>query len=424
MGIARLARPGFSPLDEELALLPGELSPGLVQVVVELGATMPFGKAAAKVQRFTGVWVSQETVRGYTEEAGAAYVAEQAAELARLARELPPVPAGPAVQQVSVDGAMVPLRTGKWAEVKTLAIGTVVQRPAKEGAWQAHAQDVSYYARMTDAASFIQQAQLELHRRGTARAGQVAFVADGSEWIDGFQATLLPKAVRILDFPHAVEYLTTAGQASLGIGTVALHAWLAIQAHALKHEPIDIVLKAVRELPVTAARDPGAATAARDGSLAYLEKRREQLDYARFVALGYPIGSGMVESANKLVVEARLKGSGMHWAPVHVDPMLALRTIECADRWDEAWPGICRHLREQRLARRHAQHQARHPQPASPPPLSTPPAPRTRTPRVQIHRAPPQHPPTVVHGRPTASHPWKRALLAGGRRHQEHNRNL
>jgi hypothetical protein len=49
--------------------------------------------------------------------------------------------------------------------------------------------------------------------------------------------------------------------------------------------------------------------------ISYLEKRYEQMRYAQFVASSYPIGSGMVESGNKLVVEARLKGAGMHWAP-------------------------------------------------------------------------------------------------------------
>ena len=38
--------------------------------------------------------------------------------------------------------------------------------------------------------------------------------------------------------------------------------------------------------------------------------------------------------------EARLKGAGMHWAPAPVDPMVALRTVECADRWAEAWPRL------------------------------------------------------------------------------------
>ncbi len=33
--------------------------------------------------------------------------------------------------------------------------------------------------------------------------------------------------------------------------------------------------------------------------------------YARFRAQGYPIGSGSVESANKLVVQSRMKQAGM-----------------------------------------------------------------------------------------------------------------
>ena len=74
--------------------------------------------------------------------------------------------------------------------------------------------------------------------------------------------------------------------------------------------------------------------------------------YPEFLAAGWPIGDGAVESANKLVVEARLKGSGMHWSRTQVNPMLALRNIVCHDRWDEAWPQIVQTLRQQAQQRR------------------------------------------------------------------------
>ena len=45
----------------------------------------------------------------------------------------------------------------------------------------------------------------------------------------------------------------------------------------------------------------------------YLEKRLDMLRYAAFRAGGYPIGRGIVESANKVVIESRLKGAGKHW---------------------------------------------------------------------------------------------------------------
>jgi len=55
----------------------------------------------------------------------------------------------------------------------------------------------------------------------------------------------------------------------------------------------------------------------------------------------------MVESANKVVVEARLKGAGMHWEPSHVNPMLTLRTAVCNERWEETWQEISREQRRQ-----------------------------------------------------------------------------
>ena len=52
----------------------------------------------------------------------------------------------------------------------------------------------------------------------------------------------------------------------------------------------------------------------------YLEQRVEQMPFARFQEKGYPVGICIVESACKLVVEARLKGSGIQWVDMNVTP--------------------------------------------------------------------------------------------------------
>ncbi len=80
------------------------------------------------------------------------------------------------------------------------------------------------------------------------------------------------------------------------------------------------MLAALARLPVQAAVDPIVAAEARDGAMAYFTKRLVQVHYAAFQTAGYPIASGSTESANKVVVEARLKGSGMHWARANVNP--------------------------------------------------------------------------------------------------------
>ena len=164
----------FPPLDEALGLLPGELSPRLVEGLARCGVKVPFAQAAEDLRFFWGVWVSEDTACRQTEAVGAAYVAVQEAELARLERERPGPPPGPPIQQVSADGAMVPLRHGKWGEVKTLAVGTVTTKPGEDGPVVC-TRDLSYFSRLTDAAAFTRQARVELHARGTRRRPQIRY---------------------------------------------------------------------------------------------------------------------------------------------------------------------------------------------------------------------------------------------------------
>jgi hypothetical protein len=409
----------------------GSLSPRLVESIVRLGTWMPFERVPDALAFFTGVAISAETARRVTEAAGAALAAAETEEVEHLERDSTEGPCGPAVQQVSADGAMVPLCGGEWAEVKTVAIGTVAVAPASEpGAEPAiHARDLSYFSRLADAETFGRLALLELVRRGTLRAGLVLGVMDGSEWLQGFLDLHRPDAVRILDFPHAVEHLATAVQASLGAGTLRSATWLERQRHVLRHGDPAAVLVALCDLPVAAAPDPVAAEQARDLALGYFAKRWAQIQYAQFRQQGYPIGSGMVESANKLVVEARLKGSGMRWARANVNPMVALRAMACSDRWAETWPAICRKRREQATqGRRQRQQAKRAARPRAPADADHSLAPAVAS-DLQPEPAglaqgrtrgapPPTRPsPTTVDGRPTRHHPWKRPLLAGGRRH-------
>jgi hypothetical protein len=414
MRCARPAEQVFFPLDDELALLPGELSATLAQGVVRLGTQLPFAQAAAEVAFFWGVELEETTVRRYTHAAGGAYVGEQTAELERLERARPAAPAGPAVQYLSADGAMVPLVGGQWAEVKTLAIGTVEVRPGPAGLPEVHTTDLTYFSRLLEAEAFTRQAYVEAYRRGTEHAQVVCAVQDGAEWEQKLVDVLRPDAVRILDFPHALEHVTAAAELVLGQATPELQAWLEQQAHTLKHaaDGARHVLRALVQLPVQRAADRTAAAEACAATVTYFTKRLAQVQYASFQAAGYPIGSGSTESANKLVVGARLKGSGMHWARAHVNPLVALRTVACSDRWAEAWPRITSRLRAQAQERRRARWQRRHPpQQAAPvpPTVSHPP----RSPAAVIPKR--QHTKTIVNGRPTASHPWRRHDFIFGR---------
>ena len=309
----------------------GNLTPNLQASLTRLGSFMPFERAVESLDDLLHVQISEPTVRRKTEKWGAAYVGVQEEEVKRIEEELPTAPAGPDKMLLSVDGAMVPLVGGDWAEVKTLLLGVIDQPVWEGGEWKVHASDLSYFSRLMEAETFAQAALGETHRRGVESARHVVAVTDGAEWEQGFIDYHREDAARVLDFPHAAEYIARMGTAVWGAETATTKEWLSKQLHTLKHEgPIDVLCELrtlVQEHPeLPELHEP----------CAYLEKREAHMQYPACLAQGWPMGSGAVESGNKVVVEARLKGAGMHWARAHVNPMVALRSAICSDRWQEA----------------------------------------------------------------------------------------
>jgi hypothetical protein len=328
---------------------------------------------------------------------------------------------------ISADGATIPLVGGKWEEVKTLVIGEPRVVTGRNGERVVKTEKLSYFSRVLEAEAFKWQALVETHRRGVATAGKVSCLADGAEWIQGMADFHRPDAQRILDMPHAGEYVYAMGQALYGEGTPEALAWGQQQMQTLKTQGAGAVLPTLETLTKTHPQLPIL-----EEKLAYLRKREDQMQYPTYQAEGWPIGSGIVESANKLVVEDRLKGSGMRWAPGHVNPLLALRNIVFNDRWEEAWPQITGDLRQQTWQRRLARQRGRRDAPAleetrtSPPP-SEEGASDTTLPTCQTAQPEPVPAATATVARnapqphrPAPDHPWRHSPI-GKARFEPHN---
>jgi hypothetical protein len=398
--------PGFFPLDDQLGLLPGQLTPRLQEALVRLSTWIPsFAKAAAELAWFTQVEVHPDTARRLTEVAGAVVVELETVEASRLLDEPATPVEGPERLVVSVDGAMVPLVGGQWAEVRTLVVGEAQPAVMTPDGPVIPTTKVSYFSRLSDSTTFADQALPELQRRGIETAGQVGLVVDGAEWCQSFSDLHYPEAVRILDFAHAAGYVRAIGQTVGPQGPLLSVAEQQRLLHDLKHSGPERVLA---ELHTLVTAHPGLADLA--SQLAYLDKREAQLQYPTFHAAGWPIGSGMVESANKLVVEDRLKGAGMHWADGNVNPLLALRNAVCNDRWVEVWSGIEAAQRQQVQARQQARRQRRQAS-VSPAEVDGPTAAASGAVAPVTMANGPQPPPVAQpkSGRPAADHPWRKA---------------
>ncbi len=403
--------PGFSPLDDELGLLPGCLTPWLQEALVRLSTHIPsFAKASRELTWFTGARVHADTARRQTEAAGAVLVAYETSEAERVLREHPDPPCAPDTLLISVDGAMVPLVGGQWTEVRTLAVGEVLPARQTRDGPVVETANLSYFSRRVESSTFGPHATGELHRRGIEAARRVGAVVDGAPWCQTFVDYHYPEAVRILDFPHAAEHVMgiVAYAATMGVhlpdetrraaGVTLPPEDPATWRHTLHRLGPTAILPGLRAIVAARPDDPEVAA-----HLAYLEARVDQMHYPRFRAEGWPIGSGMVESANKLVVEDRLKGAGMHWADANVNPLLALRNAVANDRWEACWTIIEREQRRNLAAKRKRRRADRHAAslPDAPTAGALPPVPAPTEPAAVPHPAAP-----VPEVKPT--HPWRK----------------
>jgi hypothetical protein len=181
-----------------------------------------------------------------------------------------------------------------------------------------------------------------LHRLGATKAEVVTFVADGAPWVwerlDWVERRvgLKPgRAVRVLDWCHAVHNLSlalealglTAGERQRHFGE--LRGWLRQGWHGL-------VLNELETLGAAAGHPQGL-----EQPLGYLTKHAlaGHMDYKRLRRRGLPQGSGAVESAIRRVINLRLKGPGLMWQEGNAEGALALRAAAVTERWEEvmAW---------------------------------------------------------------------------------------
>lgn len=381
-------------------MLPGTLAPRQQSHLVQLGSWMPFRHASRVLEELLGVYVSPETARRLCEEVGKRVEEKQTAEAKAPWKEEAPAQENEHRLAMSADGAMVPLTGGEWAEVRTLAIGEVPTGSVDPE--KVHVKDLSYFSRLTDATHFTDLAEVETRRRKLMQAKEVCAVMDGADWLQSFVEIHRADAIRILDFPHAAEHLTKLLEA-LSANGMALPSTMRERClHVLKHRgPGSLAHMADR------LREPDLTREDVREHLGYLRKRLPLMQYQTFRHAGWPIGSGMVESANKLVVEARLKGTGMRWERNNVNPMLALRNGVCNERWQETWHTASQHRRDLHTQRRHQRAAQRREvlQEALKQELveSSPPA-------LPLTPLLPPDPPAMIPGtsQPSPHHPWKR----------------
>jgi hypothetical protein len=341
---------GRSPLDEALGLSAADLTPAADEVVCLAGVQDSFAVAADKaLARLAGLRVSASTAERATEAAGLRVAAAQAGGAVfgpRRPWAWHKDAQGKTVAYVAADATGLGQQGpgGKAAEGRMAYVG-MVYNPVPEDrrrwadpkgprpAWQAR-----YVAQVRPLAELAGPLRRQGGQVGMDQAECWVALSDGGSGLEDFLRENFPRVEAIiLDFYHVAEYLGELAKAWHPRDEQAAAAQRQAWCHRLKHEGGAAVLAELRGLEL---RGRGPATRECYGRVVtYFENQRERMDYPSYVARGWQIGSGPVESACKTVVGQRLKGGGMRWGEDGADAVCHLRALFRSEQgqWEAFW---------------------------------------------------------------------------------------
>jgi len=342
---------GTTPWDEEVGLTPKRLTPAAAELVTLAGTVSnSFAEASEKVlPKMAAMKLSESSVQRTTESAG-----QRLGELLKKKKVLGgPTPwrwhkdaRGKTCAYVGLDATGVPQQgPGGGAAEGRMPYVAMVFNPVPdlpEGCpYQAEsnaAMQARYLAGLYDLEELGLQMRRQAGQVGMDHAEQWIGLSDGGNGLENFMRVNFPRdVVLILDFWHASEYLSDLAKALHPDDEEVRNELLTTWCHTMKQDG-GRGITAVLETLSLPARKPGVK-AQYETTLNYIRNNLHRMDYPTYVANGWCIGSGSVESACKTVVNQRLKLAGMRWGEDGTDEMCHLRAMfrSEATQWNLFW---------------------------------------------------------------------------------------
>jgi hypothetical protein len=342
------------PLDRALGLVPHQRTGVEVQWMgCLLAVFVPYETARRLLRQLTGVELAAGTLWGWVQQVGQRVRVQLEGELgAWAAGELPaPEPLAAELEAlplvIGADGVMVPFRPhprtakGKtrWREIKVAILARLGARLTRQGTRVTRLCQRRLVAVLGTIDELSPRLWLEAVRQGVRTAVRVVWLSDGGRGLWSVFQRLFQAVgvVAILDFYHAAQNLYKGASAWLDGRTRACQRWFADLRHRLRHGHEQHVLAELAALVETTSL-PESARQTLINVYTYLKTHEDHIRYDHFKAAGLPMGSGLVESACKWLIQQRFKGVGMRWSEVGFNHLLHLRLAWVNQRFDSFFP--------------------------------------------------------------------------------------
>jgi len=244
---------------------------------------------------------------------------------------------------VGIDGAMVNIREEGWKEFKVGAVYAIEERPNRDpitGEWAmvACAVNNSYVAHLGDAQTFGPLIWREAQSRGWEDARETQTIGDGASWIWNLADVYFPLSLRTLDWDHGSEYLHTAARLLFpaSTSTSATTRWFNHAETMLFQGQAEAIADAISD---KIAAQPALDNDDLSAAVTYFHNNHKRMQYMEFREDGFPIGSGMVESAAKQF-KARFTGPGMRWSRLGLQRLIPIRAAVLSHSFDGLWTSL------------------------------------------------------------------------------------
>jgi len=187
-----------------------------------------------------------------------------------------------------------------------------------------------YIGTVEKVAQFTMQLDDFTRMNGIDYANQAVFLSDGAIWLEKLRLKLFPNSIGIIDLYHARQHLHKL------MDSLRFHrkhnkiAFYEECSRLLDFGDIDRLVALISQKTTDSNREPI------DRQLDYFISNKYKMRYGLFRAVGLFIGSGVVESACKTIVENRLNSSGMRWSKRNAANVIALRSAIYSGSYDYA----------------------------------------------------------------------------------------
>ena len=315
-------RHGFYPRDEFLGLpREGELSSELEKRVADFAVNDPYDVAEVRWSFHYAHGVSANQFRQVAKRLGQQI--EGANPYVLQAALLSPPKEAAETLYVMSDGSMVPMREGKWNEVKVGIAFRAEDHLSHLEASRGELTRARYVAVLGGQEEFKAEMDAAIRVENAVCAKRIAWIGDGAPANWHLASTLCPTATQVLDWHHAVEHGMSCGKALLGEEDPGLGDWKKRIEQLLMGGNIERTLSELMAcLPET---ETELESRVLNDLVRYFRTNESRMRYAQFRREGLLIGSGIVESAHRHVIQIRMKRAGQHWGTMGGRRMARLR---------------------------------------------------------------------------------------------------